>query len=49
MSTTQNTKDTKSTSAHSSSKMDDKKTDSKATGKDAKSTDKDAKSHTAKK
>jgi hypothetical protein len=49
MSTTQNTKDTKTTSANASSKADDKKMDSKSSGKDSKSSDKDSKSHSTKK
>jgi hypothetical protein len=47
MSTSQNAKDTKTTSANASSKMDDKKMDSKKT--DSKSTDKDPKSNSTKK
>lgn len=49
MSTTQNTKDTKTASATTSSKADGKKMDSKSTGKDSKSTEKDSKSHATKK
>jgi hypothetical protein len=49
MSTSQNTKDTKITSANASSKAGDKKTDSKSAGKDSKSSDKDSKSHSTKK
>jgi hypothetical protein len=49
MSTTQNTKDTKTTSANASSKTDDKKMDSKASGKDSKASGKDSKSNSTKK